>query len=311
MRCLRWALIALLILLPIAVIGFVLSAFSGIDDAYAQWGAVDMVIRYMEAHDGKWPPNWEALRPDIESGGGRIGRVSLARFQELVVIDFGVNAEQLRDQAVRSEKVPFDVIRARSMFGAQFGEGPNATLHRHFRRKSGIVEAPHPDGGWPSKRHKVIADRWYQRGFFVRFDQDGNVIAIWTHGYEARAEDRDVSDLTELKHLRHVNLVGSHVIDDGLRYLKELPALERLELSDGITDAGLEHLSSLPALVSLDLFGTEITDAGLEHLRPIRTLRKLRVDESRISQDALRDLVAAMPGLEIQNQGVLTAPGQE
>jgi hypothetical protein len=28
----------------------------GIDDAYAKWGAADMVIDYMRAHEGRWPP---------------------------------------------------------------------------------------------------------------------------------------------------------------------------------------------------------------------------------------------------------------
>ena len=311
MRYFRRVLIALLILLPIGLVGFALNVFYGIDDAYAQWGAVDMVIRYMEAHDGRWPPNWEALRADIESGGGRLGGSSFAHYRKHVVIDFDVDADELRKQSVNSEKVTFNVIRARWTFGVAFGEGPNASLHAYFRRKAGIIEAPRPHGDWPSKRHKAIADRWYQRGFFVRFDEHGNVVAIWTHLYEARSDDRDVSNLRELQHLNHVNLVGSHVTDDGLKYLKELPVLEKLEISDGITDAGLAQLSGLSALVSLDLFGTQITDAGLQHLRQIKTLRTLRVDESRISQDALRDLVAAVPGLEIQSQLVLTAPGQE
>ena len=311
MRYFRRVLIALLILLPIGLVGIGLNAFYGIDDAYAQWGAADMVIRYMEAHDGKWPPNWEALRPDIESGGGRLGGSSFAHYQKHVVIDFGVDADELRKQSVNSERVSFNVIRARWTFGVAFGEGPNASLHSYFRHKAGIIEAPRPHGGWPSKRHKEIADRWYQRGLFVRFDEHGNVIAIWTHLYEARSDDRDVSNLRELQHLNHVNLVGSHVTDDGLKYLKELPVLEKLEISDGITDAGLAHLSGLPALASLDLFGSQITDAGLQHLRPIATLRKLRVDESRISQNAIRELMAAVPGLVIQHQGELTVPGQE
>lgn len=311
MRYVRKTLIVIVILVPFGLVGFGLNLYFGIDDAYAQLGTTDLVIRYMKAHDGSWPPSWDALRADAEPGQGRFSRSSISHYQSRVVIDFGADADELRKRSVSSEKVTFNVIRARWTFGVAFGEGPNASLHAYFRRKAGIIEAPRPHGGWPSKRHKEIADRWYQRGFFVRFDENGEVIAIWTHGYERRADDRDMPHLRELPHLKHLNLVVAQVTDDGLKHLKELPALEKLELSDGITDAGLAHLSGLPALASLDLFGTQMTDAGLQHLRPIRTLRKLRVDESKISQDALRDLVAAVPGLEIQKQAVLTAPGQE
>ena len=312
MRYFRKALIAVLILLPLVLVALGLNLFFGIDDAYAQWGAVDMVIRYMEAHEGRWPPNWEALRADFESGGGRLGGSSFAHYQSRVVIDFGVKADDLRKQSVNSAKVPFNVIWARSIFGATFGDGPNATLHRYFREKAGIIEAPHPQGGWANARQKHIADKLYQRGFSVRFDAQGDVISVWTHlRLSLVPGDHDLADLKEYSHLKHVNLVGAQVTDDGLAHLKEFPALERLELSDGITDAGLAHLSGLPTLASLDLFGTDATDAGLQHLRQIPTLRKLRVNESRIGQEALRDLVAAVPGLVIQHQGELTAPGNE
>ena len=316
MRYVRKAAIAVLILLPIVLVTLGLSLFIGIDDAiddaYAEWGAVDMVIRYMETHEGRWPPNWDALRADIESGGSRLGGSSFADYQKRIVIDFGVDADELRKQSVNSEKVPFNVIRARSIFAATFGDGPNASLHRYFREKAGIIEAPHPQGGWANPRQKEIADRFYQRGFSVRFDSQGNVIALWTHlRLSLFPRDDDLIELKKHSHLRHLNLVGAHVTDHGLVSLKELPALEKLELSDVITDAGLAHLSGHATLASLDLFGTEVTDAGLQYLRQNPTLRKLRVNESLISREAIRDLVAVLPGLVIQHQGELTAPGNE
>lgn len=35
--------------------------YYGIDDAYAQWGAADRLIEFMEANDGRWPTGWEEL----------------------------------------------------------------------------------------------------------------------------------------------------------------------------------------------------------------------------------------------------------
>lgn len=75
----RFRLRTLLILTPLLgillAIGFwlVLGVTHGIDDAYAEWGAADMLIDYMESHDGRWPSNWEALRTNFEETSGRVG----------------------------------------------------------------------------------------------------------------------------------------------------------------------------------------------------------------------------------------------
>jgi hypothetical protein len=41
--------IAIAVLTPIALVYAGVNIYNGIDDAYAQWGAVDMVIDYMRA----------------------------------------------------------------------------------------------------------------------------------------------------------------------------------------------------------------------------------------------------------------------
>jgi hypothetical protein len=50
----------ILVLLPIAR---ELLSLDAIDDAYALWGAGEMVVRYMEEHDGRWPRGWGDLKP--------------------------------------------------------------------------------------------------------------------------------------------------------------------------------------------------------------------------------------------------------
>jgi hypothetical protein len=59
---------------PIALVAFVFVNINwGIDDAYAKWGAADLVIDYMRTtHDGRWPRDWEAIGPLYGGKGGRL-----------------------------------------------------------------------------------------------------------------------------------------------------------------------------------------------------------------------------------------------
>lgn len=307
MRHVRRAFYVLLGIAGVAAIWLGVELCYGIDNAYAQWGAAGMVIRYMEAHDGNWPPNWEVLREDFEGGGGRVGGWSFAEFQRRVVIDFTVDADKLREQSVQSETVPFRVIHAR-WTSAQIGGGPNSILHDYFRKRAGIIEAPIPDGGWPTRQQKAEADEWYQRGFFVKLDERRNVVSLWVHlQLKGRPNDADLAHVQGLTHLRKLNLVTKHVTDAGLVNLADLTALEDLNLGGAtVSDAGLEHLRRLSALTTIDLFGTQITDAGLVHLRELPKLRSLRIDETKVTEQGVRDLLDARPGLELQKQGVLT-----
>jgi hypothetical protein len=44
-----------------------------VDDAYALWGAAEMVVEYLDTHDGRWPKGWDDLRPYFDAGAGRVG----------------------------------------------------------------------------------------------------------------------------------------------------------------------------------------------------------------------------------------------
>ena len=236
-------LLVALILLPIGLVWFGINLYLGMDDAYAQWGAADMVIDYMETHDGQWPPNWKAIEPAFNAGGGRVGGWSFAEYKSRVYIDFHADPASLRSLALRSDSVPFDVIHARWTWGVKFGRGPNAALYEYFRLKAGIVEAHPPRGGWPSLQAKEIANRWCRRGASVQFDDAGNVVQFWTDRTLPRSLcDADLAELKEIPHLTSLNLVGCCITDAGIAHLKDVPTIERLELSDGITDTGLEHL---------------------------------------------------------------------
>ncbi|MEZ5942467.1 MAG: hypothetical protein R3C18_13820 [Planctomycetaceae bacterium] len=122
-----------------------INAAWGIDDAYAQVGAVSMVRHYMDDHNGQWPNGWEDLRPYFESGGGEVAGWSFEEYQRRIYIDFDADAEALRRSALTTDSPEFNVIHARWTVIA-FGDGPNADLHNRFRRDAKVVAALPPTG---------------------------------------------------------------------------------------------------------------------------------------------------------------------
>jgi Leucine-rich repeat (LRR) protein len=66
--------------------------------------------------------------------------------------------------------------------------------------------------------------------------------------------DAQASYLSPLANLRHLDLSGNYVTDEGLLHLRELKRLEHLEISNNpITDTGVGALcEALPGLNVLD-----------------------------------------------------------
>lgn len=107
-----------------------------IDDAYAQWGAGEMVVHFMEKHDGNWPRSWEDLRPAFEVSGGRVRGWSFAEFQNRIWIDFNASPELL-NLATNPNGIPrFDVIHPSDATRVQIqGMDANSIVLRYLREK--------------------------------------------------------------------------------------------------------------------------------------------------------------------------------
>lgn len=123
----------------------------GIDDAYALWGAGDMLIDYMETQ-GEWPRSWDDLRPQFDLNNGRVGGWSFAEYQERIRIDFTADPEELRRKSIVSPYASFRVIWARRDCGVRVGDDPNQMLCNYFRQKHIDGVDPGPGGGENRRR---------------------------------------------------------------------------------------------------------------------------------------------------------------
>ena len=118
------------------MIWFFANLDSSINDGYALWGAADMVIDYMDEHEGRWPRNWEDLEPYFRRSNGRVGGWSFEKFQSRVVIDFAADVSELRKASLNSSAA-FRVIRAINWGAAHVGQDPNERLREYFRGRVG------------------------------------------------------------------------------------------------------------------------------------------------------------------------------
>ena len=84
--------------------------------------------------------------------------------------------------------------------------------------------------------------------------------------------------------------------------MKRLKFLECLILrlrNTEVTDTGLKHLKGLKNLEKLELDNTQVTDAGLEHLKGVRDLEKLYLDNTQVTDAGVNELREALPNCQI------------
>jgi hypothetical protein len=105
-----------------------------LDDAYALWGAGDMVVTYMQEHGDRWPEGWEDLKPYFDAGGRRVGGWSFEQYKQRVAIRWDVDPESLKAIARANPAPTFRAITARQwLAGTIGGHEPNEILYRYLR----------------------------------------------------------------------------------------------------------------------------------------------------------------------------------
>lgn len=127
-------------------------------------------------------------------------------------------------------------------------------------------------GGWqryyaPYVKQRAAADALTKMGAQIQLRPVG-----W-------AWERRLLGENQLQDVVSVHLEATAVQDQDLRWLEDLPNLERLYLARNpqLTDAGMRHLAGLRRLRRLSLWRTGITDAGIGHLAGLRELRVLDI----------------------------------
>lgn len=111
------------------------------------------------------------------------------------------------------------------------------------------------------------------------------------------AAPRIFEPISDLTGLRMLTLFNSGITDEGLKHLRPLRSLTGLELMQvSIGNRGLAILRDLPALEYLQL-GTGVTDAGLAQIAQVSSLRWLNIVDGKMWGPGLAKL-AHLPRLE-------------
>jgi hypothetical protein len=133
-RTLLLRLAILAVAVPLIYAAVRILSFDWVSDAYALWGAGDMVVDYMRDHDEQWPRCWDDLRPYFEAGGGRVGGWSFEEYQRHVSIKWDADPAALKAEARQNSRPTFRVIMPKEWLASTWSHGePNQILYHYLR----------------------------------------------------------------------------------------------------------------------------------------------------------------------------------
>ncbi len=118
---------------------------------------------------------------------------------------------------------------------------------------------------------------------------------------DGKITDKGLQAIGRLSKLESLNLCGNRIADAGLKELRELKELRRLDLSlTAVTDDGLQAPRLLENLEYLRVWDVKVTDVGLNHLQEIKSLKQVLLAHAEVTASGLRrakHLCAKPPGL--------------
>jgi len=142
-----------------------------------------------------------------------------------------------------------------------------------------------------SAEPKPASTRWIEDlgGTVVRNAQ-GRTTGVSLRG--TWVGDSDLKQLGGLPDLKTLDLSLSHISDQGMQELKDLPGITELNLyfAEYVTDEGIAALKGWKKLNKLNLHGTKVGDTGLEHIAGIATLESLDVGSTLMTDVGLERL---------------------
>lgn len=150
---------------------------------------------------------------------------------------------------------------------------------------------------------------------FKRLSQLGVFEFAYTYPY---SEEKNKEPFYLLGESEYSRIVGFHfdrdpelyspnqdpqVTDNDLKILELFPEIEVVNLHNcrKITDEGLVYLRQLPQLRELNLSETNISDSGLEYIKQISGLQKLNLQHTSISESGINDLRRLLPNCIIES----------
>ena len=88
---------------------------------------------------------------------------------------------------------------------------------------------------------------------------------------------------------------------DELQFLSELKHLKNLQLSGtNLTDTGLMQIKDLPDLEKLNLYGTQVTDQSLEVIGRLKNIRTINLWNTRMTHTAIRQFSKQHPEILLE-----------
>ncbi len=142
-------------------------------------------------------------------------------------------------------------------------------------------------------------------GGSVTRDTQGRVIGVSLRG--TWVNDSDLHNLNELLSLAKLDLSLTHITDQGMQEIKNLPGITDLSLyfAEYVTDEGIAAIKGWKKLKTLNLHGTKVGDVGLEHIAGITTIESLNVGSTLMTDVGLERLT------NLTNLRQLTMGGNE
>ena len=149
----------------------------------------------------------------------------------------------------------------------------------------------------PNLRDRCFPDPEDLTGLSGLDPNDLRMLFVESLGERTYADERVVKPLSRLTGLKMLRLYRTGVTDKGTEHLRSLRSLRSLELAEPrVDDAGLAAMKDLPALEYLDLW-TQATGAGFKHVGQLPNLRWLRIRMGWVQSAGLMEL-ASLPRLE-------------
>lgn len=145
--------------------------------------------------------------------------------------------------------------------------------------------------------------RWVEdAGGVVIRNAQGDVTGIDLRG--SWVTDTDLRRLNELASLNYLDLSLTHITDQGMQEIKNLPGIVELNLyfAEYVTDEGLAAIKGWKKLKRLNIHGTKVSDTALEHISGITTLESLNVGSVMLTDVGLERLTI-LPNLKELTMG--------